>query len=127
MINSGKRLHRQQGLSMPTIVVIIAIIGTMVLAFFTVFPMAYENLQVQTSLEALAEDQTIDPRSKRDIYEALNRRFVINDVDSVQRENIKITREDGKTTVVVQYQATNSFIANYFIGANFENQVVINR
>ena len=127
MTKQGKRLHRQQGLSMPVIVIIIAIIGTMVLAFFTVFPMAYENLQVQTSLDALADDQTIDPRSKREVYEALNRRFVINDVDSVQRENVKITREDGKTTVLIQYQATNSFIANYFIGANFENQVVIDR
>ena len=127
MRTSISRKSGQRGFSTIVLIVIVGIVGFLLLAFFTVFPMIYENLRVQNALDQLAQDSEVDVRSKRAIWTALQKRFYVDGVKSIQRENVSITRKDGQTTVLVQYQAKDTFVMNFFIGADYENQVVIDR
>lgn len=101
--------------------------GLIVLTFFKVFPMYYENYKVKAVLQALRDDTDINPKSKQAIWESISKRLYIQDVRSVQREHLTATRKGGKTTVTISYETRDDYIANLFIGAKFTESVVIDR
>ena len=119
--------HRQQGLSFVGWMAMVAIFGLLLLSFFKVFPIYNENFTIQAVLSGLAEDQKIDVKSKRAIWDTLIKRLRVNEVYSIQRENVTIERKDGKTTVTVTYETRRPYISNLFIGGNFSESVVIER
>jgi hypothetical protein len=119
--------RKQGGLSTAGWLGVVAIFGLLVVTFFKVFPFYYDNFKVQAALEALEEDPEIDPKSRRAIWESLQKRLFINDVRSVKRENVTMVRKDGVTTVTVKYETSDSYIANLFIGARFTEKAVISR
>ncbi|MCP3688391.1 MAG: DUF4845 domain-containing protein [Gammaproteobacteria bacterium] len=112
---------------MPTWLAIIAIFSFLLSTFFAVFPMYYQNYQVQAVLTSIQEDASIDVKSKRAIWTALQKRLSINEVRNVQREHVKMSREDGKTTVTISYETRDNLISNLFIGGVFNESVVIDR
>ena len=122
-----KTRHQQKGVSAWGWLVIAAIFGFLLITFFRLFPMYYENFKVKTVLENLAQDQTIDVKSRRAIWDSLNKRFIVQDVKTVKREHIGMSRKDGKTTVTVKYEVQSDLVGNLTIGARFEDSVVINR
>lgn len=127
MIRNSKLRHRQKGLSSVGWIVIAAIFGLLLITFFKIFPMYYDNFQVKAALEGVAADTSIDPKSKREIWTSLQKRLYINSVKSVARENVDMQRKDGKTTITVTYEAEQDYIANMFIGARFVETAVIER
>ena len=117
----------QRGMSTPGWIAVVGIFGFLLITFFRVFPMYYDNFKVASVLEAIQHDQAVDSRSKRAIWESMSKRLHIQDVSSITRENVKISRKDGKTTVVVSYEIREDYVANLFIGASFVETVVIDR
>ncbi|MCP4334904.1 MAG: DUF4845 domain-containing protein [Gammaproteobacteria bacterium] len=124
LTNSGRH---QKGLSSAGWLVIVAVFAMLIITFFKVFPMYYENFKLNTVMEALQNDASIDPKSKRAIWESLSKRLYINEVRSVRVEHVTMERKNGKTTVTVTYETRDSYIGNLFIGAQFTASVVINR
>ena len=127
MIRSTKSRHSQKGVTAAGWFIIIAIFAFLVITFFKVFPFYYDNFKLKSSLEALAADTEIDPKSKRAIWDSLQKRLFINEVRNIKRENVTMNRKDGVTTVTVTYEVSQNYIANLFIGARFSEQAVINR
>lgn len=123
----SKLRHRQKGLSSFGWIAIAGIFGLLVITFFKVFPMYYDNFKVKTALEGVQTDTDVDAKSKRAIWESLSKRLYINEVRNIQRENVSMERKDGKTTVTVTYEIKDDYIANLFIGARFTESVVIDR
>ena len=122
-----KSRHRQKGLSAFGWIGVAAIFGLLLITFFKVFPMYYDNFKLRAALEAMKTDSAVDPKSKRAIWTSLQKRLFIDSVRSIQRENVKMERKDGKTTITVSYEAQDNYIGNLFIGARFSESVVIDR
>ena len=127
MNNVAKFRYRQQGLSFFGWMAIVAIFGFLILSFFRVFPIYYENFNIQKSLSGLAEKEKIDVKSKRAIWDSLIKSLRVNEVYSIKREDVTIERKDGKTTVTITYETRRPYISNLFIGGNFTESVVIDR
>jgi len=119
--------HRQKGMSSVGWLLIVGVFGFLVITFFKVFPMYYENFKLNSALENLQKDSAIDPKSKRAIWESLSKRLFIDEVRSVTPEHVTMVRKDGKTTVTVTYETRDSYVGNLYIGASFSNSVVIDR
>ncbi len=120
--------HRQKGLSGPTWLAVIGIFVFLVLTFFKVFPMYYDNFKVRNVLESIQEDASLDVKSKRAIWESMKKKLFINEVHTlILRENVKMSRKDGKTTITVQYEIRDSYVGNLFIGGAFTETIVIDR
>jgi len=119
--------HQQKGLSSAGWIAVAGIFGLLLITFFKVFPMFYENFKVKAAMEAMAQDQSVDPKSKRAIWESLQKRMFIDEVRSISRENLEISRKDNKTTVVVTYETRDNYIGNLFIGGRFVETIVIDR
>lgn len=127
MIRNSKLRHRQKGLSSVGWILVAAIFGLLLITFFKVFPMYYDNFQVRAALDGLVADNSIDPKSKREIWLSLQKRLYIDSVKSIKRENVAMERKDGKTTITVTYEARDEYVANMFIGAHFVEIAVIER
>jgi hypothetical protein len=123
----SKQGRHQKGVSTIGIIVVMGIFGLLVVTFFKVFPMYYGNFKLQTVLEAMQQDSELDPKSKRAIWSSLSKRLYINEVRSIKREHVKMVRKDGKTTITVNYEIRDNYIGNLFIGASFNESVVIDR
>ncbi len=78
-------------------------------------------------MEALQEDSSIDSKSKREIWTALQKRLYVDEIRSIKREHVKMERKDGKTTVTVNYETRDSYVGNLFIGGHFVESIVIDR
>jgi hypothetical protein len=118
---------RQKGVSTISIIVIVGIFGLLVVTFFKVFPMYYDNIKLQSALEALQQDSQVDPKSKRSIWAALSKRLNIDEVRNIKLDHVTMSRKDGKTTVTVTYETRDDLILNLFIGGVFSESVVIER
>jgi hypothetical protein len=119
--------RRQTGMSTVGMIVLVGIFGIFVVTFFKVFPMYYGNFKLQSSLQALQQDKELNPKSKGDIWNSLSKRLYVNEVRSIKREDVKMERKNGKTTVTVAYETRDNFIGNLFIGASFSESIVIDR
>ena len=117
----------QRGLTTVGWILVIALFGTIVLTIFKVVPMYLEYMQVKSVMESVVNDTSIDPRSKRDLWSAMQKRLLINQAKSVKRENVTFNRADGVTTITVDYKVEKPYIAQLFIGAHFVYSVEINR
>ena len=119
--------HRQEGLSTPGWIAVMGIFAFLLITFFKVFPMYYANFKVKNTLEALQQDQALDIKSKRAIWDSLNKRLYIDEVKFITKDNVKMVRKDGKTTITITYERRDSYVGNLFIGGKFVESIVIDR
>jgi hypothetical protein len=119
--------QRQNGMSSVGWIIVAGIFGLLVISFFKVFPIYYDNFKLKTALESIQHDTTVDSKSKRAIWESLRKRLYINEVRSIKREDIAMERKNGKTTVTVSYEQREKYLGNLFIGGQFVETVVIDR
>lgn len=122
-----KTRHQQKGVSAVGWLLIAVIFGFLLITFFRVFPMYYENFKVRSVLENMAQDQRLDVKSRRAIWQSMQKRLTVQEARSVKREDVSMQRKDGKTTITVNYEIKSDYIGNLFIGARFSESVVINR
>lgn len=127
MINMASSRHRQKGLSSAGWIAVAGFFGLLVITFFKVFPMYYENFKIKSTLEKMEQDTSLDVKSKRAIWESMKKRLFVDEVLSITREHVTMTRKDEKTTITVSYETRDDFIGNLFIGARFTETVVIDR
>jgi hypothetical protein len=127
MMKHTKPRNRQKGMSTVGIIAVVGIFGFLVVGLVTIFPMYYDNFKLQSALESIQNDTSIDPKSKQAIWGSLKKRLYINEVRSITKSHVKMIRKDGKTTITVSYEARDKFIGNLFIGATFVEIAVIDR
>jgi len=119
--------HRQKGMSSFGWIAVAGIFAFLLITFFKVFPMYYGNYKLISALEAVRLDESVDAKSKRDIWISLQKRLYINEVRVIQREHVTMERKDGKTTVTVSYETRDDYVGNLFIGGRFVESIVIDR
>lgn len=119
--------HRQRGISSVGWIAVMGIFGFLLITFFKVFPMYYDSYKVKSAMEALSRDTSVDAKSKREIWQSLQKRLFIDEVRSITRENVTMERKDGKTTVTVRYQVEDDYVGNLYIGGRFVESVVLER
>ncbi len=119
--------NRQRGMSSFGWIAVAGIFAYLLITFFKVFPMYYENYKLKSAMEALQLDTTVDSKSKRALWSSLQKRLFINEVRSIKRENVTMERKDGKTTITVTFELRDNYIGNLFIGGSFVESIVIDR
>lgn len=127
MINISGTGQRQKGLSFVGWMAVVAIFGLLILSFFKVFPIYNEYFTIQSVLKGLAKAEKVDFKSKRAIWESLEKRLAVNEVYSITKEHLTIQRKEGITTITISYRTERPYIGNLFIGGNFTETIVTDR
>jgi hypothetical protein len=119
--------RRQKGMSSWGWLLIASIAGFFIMTLITIYPMYYEHYKISATLNAIQEDPSVDVKSRSAIWEKIKKRLFIDNVDIIKRENIKMSRKDGKTTITLSYEARAPYIANLSLVGTFNQTVVIDR
>ena len=99
------------------------------IAFFTAIalkltPLYLEHFEVSSVLKSLAQEPGIGNKSAAEIEDTIMKRLGVNDVTHVTKDDINISKEDGKVTIAISYEARVPMLANIDIVANFKDDKV---
>jgi len=119
--------HAQQGMTTIGLLLVLGIIAIIALTAVRVVPIYMENYTIKSVLGSVRDDQKVDAKSKAAIWNSLKKRLYINEVRLIKREDVKISRGNGQTTVTVTYESRRPYLGPLFIGGSFSESVVIDR
>ncbi len=124
-------LHYQQGLTIWSLTVLIAMV-TFVCAFgLRLLPIYLENYNVKSSLNALKDEPRLKELGRfnlkqSDVKTMLERRFTVNDIRSVDlNQALQFERQSSGVRIGIKYQAKTDFMANIQLLVNFDESVEI--
>ncbi len=119
--------HSQQGLTTIGWILVIGIFGLIIVTGFKILPMYMDYFTVKSVMETIIDDTSIDARSKKELWAALRKRLLINQVKGIGKENFTFTRKNDVTTITADYEVRKPYLAELFIGAHFTYSVEITR
>jgi hypothetical protein len=99
--------------------IIIVITGFFVLLTMRLFPLYYESFAVERSLREVATDKALSPRNPREVRDSLRKRFNLNEIDSVEAEDLKIEKVGDGFSYRLEYEDRVPFAGNLYIVGKF--------
>jgi len=104
--------QRQRGMTFIGWCLVLGILGFFVLMTLRLIPTYLEYFRVSGQTASLAEDSGSAKKSPAQLKKLLLRRFSIDDVVSVPKKNIKISKKREIITINIEYQVTTPLIGN---------------
>ena len=117
------KLHKkQQGVTMITIALGLVLLAFFVLIAVTLFPVYMENFNVSSHVSKLSQDANTKELTRDEVRTTLLRRFGIDDVKNVNRDDITISEvEGGGYEIDVEYEVRKEFMGNVDLVIYFHN------
>ena len=116
---------RQRGATFIGIVVIVAILGFALYAAIRLVPVYFEYMAVARALEETAKEHADGPTSPQELRNSLDRRWTIEDINSIQPKEIEIKKAGSGFTMRAWYRAETPFIYNVSLVADFDKTVSV--
>jgi hypothetical protein len=116
-------LSTQRGATAIGMLVIVAIIGFALYGGIRLVPMYAEYMAVVRAMEQTAKESNGDSTSPLELRKALDRRWTIEDIKSIQPKDIEIKRISGGFSMRAYYRAEAPFISNVSLVADFDKTV----
>lgn len=111
--------HRQQGITILGFVGVLAVLGCALFIAAQLFPLYLEFHGVKSALKSMAEEGAATDKDPLQIKKDLLRRLDVNYSESVEAEDITVTRVDNGWEVAVDYQAEKHMVGNIDVVVSF--------
>jgi hypothetical protein len=115
--------QHQRGATFLGMVVIIAILGLGLYAGIRLTPVYFEYMAVVRALEQTAKDHQDGATSPNELRTALDRRWTIEDIRSIQPKDIEIKKSGQGYSMRAWYRAEAPFVANVSLVVDFDKTV----
>ncbi len=115
--------QRERGLTLVTLVLLLAIIGFFTLLILKIVPIYMNHASVVESLQAVKNTPDIQNRSKYQILDTLDRRFDINYVDHVTPHDIKILKNGTYFKLTIKYEVIEEMAGNLSVLTEFHEEI----
>jgi hypothetical protein len=116
---------RQRGATLIGMVVILGIIGFALYAAIRLTPLYFEYMAVVRAMEQVAKESSDGATSPQDLRNALQRRWDIEDIHSLETKDIEIKKSAKGFTMRAWYRAEAPFVANVSMVADFDKTVAV--
>lgn len=118
--------HRQRGMTMLGIIVVIVVVGAWVYAGIRLVPKYLEYMRVASTLEKVRDEYDNNPGSTEFMLrKAIERHFDIEMVEVVTANDIEIKKEGGEFTMRAAYEDTVPLAGNVSFLLSFDKSVVV--
>jgi len=119
-----KSVKQQQGLTMISWIVVLAVISFCGLFLFRVVPMYAENTYVISALKSLVEPGVnLSEMSDAEIKKKLQSFYMVNNVRSDGPQHIVIDRKSKTLLITIDYENRTNLIYNIDVVASFQNHL----
>ena len=119
-----KSLHKQQGVSVLSIILLIIVCVFIVRFLFVVVPMYTENRYIESGLKELAKNgKSLTEMSDSEIKRAMETFYMINNVTSDMSRKIVIVRNADGVVIKMDYDTRDTFFYNIDLVLHFDNHL----
>lgn len=123
----GDTMHYQRGAGLIGWLIILIFVGVLALITIRVVPVYLEAYYVRSVLKSLQNDRTVAEWDRNAAWQSLQKRFEVNNIRSVGRDDVNIQKGPGGTEIVVAYETRFPLIGNIDGIANFTSKVTVSR
>ncbi len=116
-------LSRQRGATAIGILVIVGIVGFGLYGGIRLLPLYTEYMAVVRAMEQTASETSGDATNPSELRRALDRRWTIEDIKSIQPKDIEIKKISGGFSMRAYYRAEAPFISNVSLVTDFDKTV----
>jgi hypothetical protein len=117
--------HRQRGATFLGIVIILMILGAGLYAGIRLVPVYLEYTKVVRALEQVRDENSSNDTNPQMIRNALERRWDVEDIESIGWKEVAITKTADGYDVQAAYDVERPFVANVYLLAKFDKLVTI--
>lgn len=126
-MHQTKALHKQQGMGMLSLLIVVSIIVFFVMLGIKMIPSYMAHASIVSAMDDLAEDRKVRDASPGEITKMLRKRLKINGVYNLDKKAIKYKREEGGLQMLVDYEVTEAVAGNVSVVMKFDHAVTLNR
>ena len=121
-------MHRVQNQAGITVIGLIFILVPFALIGYIVMravPVYIESLSVGDAINSLKKEPEIKEKSRDEIRKMIRKRLEVNNITSVEEEDIDIQKTVNDVTVAIDYQAKAPLFGNVALAFSFHKSAVI--
>lgn len=125
--NSVSSMHgqRQGGISLIGFLLLMAVGSFVVLFAVRVAPIYFDHYLIKSTIESLNKDPDIQSKSREEILGLLQNRWDINNIETVKKKDVRITRDEGNLKLQLKYEVSRNVYANLDVVVRFDDEFVI--
>ncbi|MDD5410585.1 MAG: DUF4845 domain-containing protein [Methylobacter sp.] len=117
--------RRQQGLTLISITLILGLIGFFTLLVLKIAPIYIDHGKVVSALAALKESTDIETKGEYEVRDSLNKRFTMNYVYDVTKDDIKVIKSGNYLKVQIEYETVVKLVGNLSVLAEFNDFIEV--
>lgn len=118
--------HRQRGMTMLGIIVVVVVVGAWVYAGIRLAPKYLEYMRVASTLEKVGDEFDSNPGSTEFMLrKAIERHFDIEMVEIITSNDIEIKKEGSEFTMRAAYEDTVPLAGNVSFLIEFDKSVTV--
>lgn len=123
---SAPRLPRSQtGLSAIGYLFVFGLIAFFVLLVIKCLPLYLNQMKLARALKGVSDDPALSASDAQNIRDHLHRRWIIESIDTVTPEDIKIRRNEAGRAMVYDYEARTHLFYNIDLIVHFQDDVAL--
>lgn len=117
----------ERGMTLISFLILAAIAGFLIMLTVKIGPIYLDHYNVVASLQALKSDPDLFDRSKDEIYRSLEKRWDINYVEGITKDNVIITKDYQKLVIQVKYDVIRPIMGNVSALVQFDDSIEASR
>ncbi len=114
----------QRGMTGISIMMILALAGFVLAMAFKLFPFYLEGFKISSTLKGLSTDSRVEGASDRQVKDLILKKLLVDDVDTVTSEHIKIDSSGSKRLISIEYEARVHMVGNVDAVVMFDDDAV---
>jgi len=95
----------QRGMSLPAIMLVVAMVGFFLMSGIRMLPRYMEYLSIREIVETVAREYNPDEEDLADIRRRLDTMFSTNQINDLQPKDVEIFHKEGRTYIDASYEA----------------------
>jgi hypothetical protein len=117
--------RRQQGLTLISITLILGLIAFFTLLVLKIAPIYIDHGKVVSALAALKESTDVEKKGEYEVRDSLNKRFTMNYVYDVTKDDIKVIKHGNYLKVQIEYETVVKLFGNLSVLAEFNDFIEV--
>jgi Domain of unknown function (DUF4845) len=119
------KAKHQAGLTAIGLILILIPVGLAVYIVLKVAPVYIEALSVGDAVNSLKKEMDLKEKSREEIYTMLKKRLEVNNITSVDKDDIKIQKTVNDVTVTIDYETRVPLFWNVALALSFHKRAVV--
>lgn len=105
-------VRQQAGASTIAVLIAVLFFGSLLTLVIKLGPVYLDDYTIQEALEGLRDTDNLATMNRREVRTLINKRLSVNNVSSLDSENVEITQDGERVLINVNYEVRTSIFAN---------------